>query len=215
MDETGGTRTLPGTAVRTGIAVRPGPVEPPGPDVLPGADPRPGKDALPGTDTWPGIAGPPGTDAAAGVGVLAGVGAAGGDESAGPEPDPIVATRVFTRDSLGQVCTLVRGAGVAATMTARRVEDLLIAVNEIVTNVVRHGGGTGTLTIRRQPTSLMIEVRDQGPGLPDTWVLERPAPDAIDGRGLWLARILCASLDVISSAGGVTVRMSMPCGLPA
>jgi anti-sigma regulatory factor (Ser/Thr protein kinase) len=116
-------------------------------------------------------------------------------------------TATFTRDTIGQVCTLVRAECVRADIAPRNVEDLLIAVSEIATNAIRYAGGGGSLTLRRVARGVLVEVRDDGPGLPASLVIGRPSPDAPDGRGLWLARLLCKDFDVVSTSRGVTVRM--------
>jgi anti-sigma regulatory factor (Ser/Thr protein kinase) len=116
-------------------------------------------------------------------------------------------TTTFTRDTIGQVCTLVRAECVRADIAPRNVEDLLIAVSEIATNAIRYAGGGGSVTLRRVARGVLVEVRDDGPGLPDSLVIGRPSPDAPDGRGLWLARLLCKDFDVVSTSRGVTVRM--------
>lgn len=67
--------------------------------------------------------------------------------------------------------------------------DLVIAVNELVTNSVKHGprGGRVRLAITRLDESLLfIEVCDDGPA---GGVVQRP-PDAAGGRGLHMVEFL-------------------------
>jgi anti-sigma regulatory factor (Ser/Thr protein kinase) len=113
---------------------------------------------------------------------------------------------MFTRNSLGKVCTLVRSAGVRSGLAPRAIEDLLISVSEIVTNAIRYGGGVGSVTVHRLARELLTEIRDHGPGLPDT-VASGGVP--ADG-GLRRAQLLCSRLDVLSSYQGVTVRIFTP-----
>jgi anti-sigma regulatory factor (Ser/Thr protein kinase) len=128
-----------------------------------------------------------------------------------PGTGQVAVTATFTRDSLGKVCTLVRTVGVRAGIAPRDIEDLLIAVSEVVTNAIRYGGGTGSITVRRLTGGLVAEIRDCGPGLPDTLTAGRLVPDIPVGGGLSRARLLCEKLDVLSSPLGVTVRMFTPC----
>ncbi len=125
-----------------------------------------------------------------------------------PESTPVTTT--FTQLTVGRVGTLVRAGCVAAGIAPRDVEDLLIAVNEIVTNAIRYAGG-GSITVRRVADGLLTEVSDTGPGLPDSVTIGAPASDATEWPGLWLARLMCKEFDIASSSSGVTVRMFTPC----
>ena len=116
-------------------------------------------------------------------------------------------TENFTRHSLGRICTLVRTDAIEAGVAPRDVEDLLIAVSEIVTNAIRYAGGAGSVRLQRLDRGLLTEIRDDGPGLPDGVLSERPSVDRADGRGLWLAQLLCPDMEIVSSAHGVTVRI--------
>jgi anti-sigma regulatory factor (Ser/Thr protein kinase) len=127
-----------------------------------------------------------------------------------PRPDPAVVTATFTRHCLGKVCTLVRSIAVDAGIAPRDIRDLLIAVSEIATNAIRYAGGAGSITLRRVADGLLVEISDNGPGLPDDLLMERPPQSALDGRGLWLARVLCRDFDIVSCPRGVTVRIFTP-----
>jgi serine/threonine-protein kinase RsbW len=91
-----------------------------------------------------------------------------------------------------------------------RLDDFVTAINEAMTNAVRHGGGWGEVRLWRRQ-HLVCEVRDRGPGLaePLTVPSTRPRPSATGGMGLWLAQELTDALDVSSGADGVRVRLTM------
>jgi anti-sigma regulatory factor (Ser/Thr protein kinase) len=91
------------------------------------------------------------------------------------------------------------------------LEDLLIAVSEVVTNAIRYAEGVGSITVRRLAGGMLAEIRDNGPGLPGGMVAGRPTPEVPVGGGLWRARLLCRDFDLISSSRGVTVRIFTPC----
>jgi MEDS: MEthanogen/methylotroph, DcmR Sensory domain len=62
-----------------------------------------------------------------------------------PPPPGDAAELEIDADTLRAVRRFVRGAAAAAPLTAERACDLVVAVNEIATNRVVHGGGRGRL----------------------------------------------------------------------
>lgn len=93
-----------------------------------------------------------------------------------------------------------------------RTADLVLAVNEVVTNSLRHGGGRGVLRIWRQGDSVVCEVRDEGTIDHPLAGRQRPDPNAGGGRGLWLANQLCDLVQVRSFPEGSVVRLHMRSG---
>jgi anti-sigma regulatory factor (Ser/Thr protein kinase) len=89
-----------------------------------------------------------------------------------------------------------------------RVEALELAVTELATNSVRHGGGGGTLAMWSEPGATVLEVSDSG-HLTDPLVGRR-RPDVAQegGRGVYLVNQLCDLVQVRSSRRGTTVRIT-------
>lgn len=84
--------------------------------------------------------------------------------------------------------------------------DYLLAVGEVTTNVVEHGGGYGELMLWRHPGKLVCQVRDEGPGFDDLQAgTQAPAGRATGGYGLYLARQLCDGVEIASQPGDTTV----------
>ena len=107
------------------------------------------------------------------------------------------------RDLRGLIAGLAQHVGLGSERTA----DLVLAVNEIVTNSVRHGGGAGTLRAWIDGDAVVCEVNDDG-YLDDPLVgRRRPRPDAMGGRGLWLANQLCDLVQVRNGVEGCVVRV--------
>jgi anti-sigma regulatory factor (Ser/Thr protein kinase) len=85
-------------------------------------------------------------------------------------------------------------------------EDVVLAVNELATNAVEHGGHEAELCLWTGG-ELVCEVHDRGmlgdplPGL------QPPHPSHPKGRGIWIARQLCDSLHVWADAEGTHVRV--------
>ena len=86
----------------------------------------------------------------------------------------------------------------------------MVAVNELLTNAVRHGGGTGRVAVWRSDGSVVCEVSDAGGGLTDLAAErpERPSADQPGGWGLWLAEELTDSFRLITGVEGTTVQVS-------
>jgi anti-sigma regulatory factor (Ser/Thr protein kinase) len=120
----------------------------------------------------------------------------------------------FTAADLGRVRGLVERAARLVGLSRTRSDNLVAAVNEVAINAILHAGATGSVTVEQSADGVSVEIRDHGPGLPSDLSTDRPPPDALGGRGLWLARRLCHHLNIASSPWGVTVRMFMPAGSP-
>ncbi|MFI7283436.1 ATP-binding protein [Micromonospora chersina] len=87
------------------------------------------------------------------------------------------------------------------------MEDFVLAVHELVTNVVRHGGGSGRLRLLRDVVSLSCQVIDHGPGA-DYAPIALPRPGIPGHRGLWLAQQLTDSLVIDSGPDGTTATVT-------
>jgi len=95
----------------------------------------------------------------------------------------------------------------AAGLRPDRVEDLVLAANELATNVVRHGDGRGSLQMWTDDGWLVCEVRDDG-CVDDPLVGTRTPPvDDTSGRGLWIVNQLCDLVEFRSGPSGTAVRM--------
>jgi anti-sigma regulatory factor (Ser/Thr protein kinase) len=97
-----------------------------------------------------------------------------------------------------------------------RADGLVLAVDEVVTNTLRHGGGSGILRAWREEGEVVCEVSDSG-RIFDPLVGRIRAPfDQPSGRGLWIANQLCDLLQIRSSRAGTVVRCRLgPAPTPA
>jgi serine/threonine-protein kinase RsbW len=98
----------------------------------------------------------------------------------------------------------------AVGLAGDHLEDFVLAVNELLTNVVRHGGGVGWLRLWCGTEDVVCEVSDGGPGLAAANVdrHERPAVGTVGGWGLWLADRLSDSMAVQTGESGTTIRIT-------
>ena len=95
-----------------------------------------------------------------------------------------------------------------AGLTGEHLEDFIVAVNELLTNAVRHGGGTGRVVVWCAEDSVVCEVSDHGAGLGPRVRADKPAPDQPGGWGLYLVRELTDTLDITTGPEGTAVRIS-------
>jgi anti-sigma regulatory factor (Ser/Thr protein kinase) len=97
-----------------------------------------------------------------------------------------------------------------AGLAGDRLEDFVVAVNELLTNAVRHGGGLGRVALWRQGDDVICEVSDSGVGLssPRPSQHVRPVAAQPGGWGLWLAEELTDTFQLRTGNGGTTVRVS-------
>ena len=92
----------------------------------------------------------------------------------------------------------------------RRIDDLVLAVNEMATNSVQHGGGGGRVRLWLDDGWLVCEVRDSGVISQPLLGRRSPSVDNENGRGHWMANQLCDLVQVHSSRSASTaVRLFM------
>lgn len=113
----------------------------------------------------------------------------------------------FAADDLPAVRGFVRTAAGAAL--GARVEDLVLVINELATNTIRHAGGHGTLRLWHHPRHVVSEVADAG-WIADALVGRRRAEiGATSGRGLWLVHQLSDLVQMRTGPGGTRTRVHM------
>jgi anti-sigma regulatory factor (Ser/Thr protein kinase) len=123
------------------------------------------------------------------------------------DPPADVPEFVFDTRGLAALRVLVRQLGTDAGFCETRIEDLVLAANEIATNSVRHGGGRGVLRVWTSGHTVVCDIRDAGQIDEPLVGRRRPLPDQIGGRGMWLVNQLCELVQVRSSAAGTIVRL--------
>ncbi|MGX6604352.1 ATP-binding protein [Micromonosporaceae bacterium Da 78-11] len=131
-----------------------------------------------------------------------------------PAPDSRLLDRRFGRDEIAVVRHDVSARLVAAGLTGDRLHGFVLAVNELITNVVLHAGGQGRIVVRLSGGSAWCTVTDSGPGIPARYLGEPAVPEAFEvgGRGVWLAYQLCDEVTVATGPIGTTIglRIQLP-----
>jgi anti-sigma regulatory factor (Ser/Thr protein kinase) len=125
---------------------------------------------------------------------------------------PVLLYQTFDRGFLTTTRHAVARQLSAAGLHGRAYEDFLLAITEVITNAVMHGGGQGDLRLWRIDGRLHCEVADRGPGsAPERLAgLALPSAHAVGGRGMFLVRQLCADVSIDSGPTGTTVRLTWP-----
>jgi len=125
-------------------------------------------------------------------------------------PPPALWLRFQRADQLATMRAFVTSHATQAGAAGRPVEQFVQAVNEITTNVIEHGGGSGVLQIWTGPDTMVCEVSDTGVGLRDPLAgYLPPAVNCPRGRGLWLARQFSDLVEVHSDSAGTAVRLHL------
>jgi len=122
--------------------------------------------------------------------------------------------RVFGADDITIIRHGARARLVDAGFGGDRLQAFVLAINEIITNVVLHAGGRGRIVLARSGPSVWCTVTDSGPGIPTRFQQPPEVPDAFDvgGRGIWLAHRLCDEVTLATGPIGTTIglRMALP-----
>ncbi len=137
------------------------------------------------------------------------------DEVAAPFSEPLPEAEVEPRVAVFQATTLaalrafVAREAIAAGLSERNRDGLVLAANEVATNSVRHGGGGGIIRLWQTEDALLCEIHDTG-HIEDPLVGRvRPAPEQLGGHGLWMANQVCDLVQVRTFPGGNVVRLHM------
>jgi anti-sigma regulatory factor (Ser/Thr protein kinase) len=126
-----------------------------------------------------------------------------------PEPPGGVEEMAFGVGQLDLVRSWAAQGAAASGLDSGRTSDLVIAVNEVATNSLRHAGGRGTLRMWQEGSILVCEVRDAGRIDLPLAGRQRPAFDQEGGFGLWLVNQLCDLVQMRTFPNGSVVRLHM------
>ena len=131
-----------------------------------------------------------------------------------PQASSMPSELVFSEHSLGEVRGWVSSQAAGAGLDPARTYDLVLAVNEIATNSVRHGGGQGRIRLWQEDQDIVCDILDAGHIRQPLAGRELPGREQAHGRGLWLANQVCDLVQIRSSAGGTVVRLRQRIAAP-
>jgi anti-sigma regulatory factor (Ser/Thr protein kinase) len=129
-------------------------------------------------------------------------------------PGRLVAEFDFGVTDLPEVRHLASIVAEDAGLPEEKADALSLALNEIATNAIVHGSPPNTLRIWVREEEIVCEVSDEGRGIDDPFAgEERPPAEATNGRGLWLARVLCDAVEIRNGLR-CTVSLHAAIGVP-
>jgi anti-sigma regulatory factor (Ser/Thr protein kinase) len=145
--------------------------------------------------------------------------ASGTGESAAYAPDrivetynvpliaPPVAESLNTPEAgLAEIRRFVSKYALHAGLEATRTEDLVLVVDELAANTVRHGGGSGKISIWTETGNVICQVSDHGRRM-SPLAGRIPAPlDQPGGRGLLMVNHLADLVRIHTTPAGTTIR---------
>ncbi|GAA0667472.1 hypothetical protein GCM10009535_54150 [Streptomyces thermocarboxydovorans] len=117
----------------------------------------------------------------------------------------------FGLAELAKLRLLVEECGAGVGLTEPRRSDFLLAVNEIASNAIEHGGGGGRLLLWKVGDELECRIADSGPGFTEAVVPESLTglDGATRGRGLYIARLVADRFNISAAAVGAVVTLAM------
>jgi anti-sigma regulatory factor (Ser/Thr protein kinase) len=131
------------------------------------------------------------------------------DQRPSAAPKALLST-TFVLTDLARVRREVTAVSRRCGLDDDQVEDWITAVNELMINVIRHGGGRGTLHLLLHD-QFTCEVTDDGPGFntsPYVPPTERPPLSDTGGMGLWVVGQMADYLLIDSGPAGTTIRIA-------
>lgn len=132
-----------------------------------------------------------------------------GHDLAAPAASPLPATAAEARGQVARalrVWTDDRGAAVGERARA----DILLAVSELVTNALRHGGGVTRFDAEMGDDVIRVTVGDRSADLPRHPDPERPRPRGEGGYGWFLVRELATGITLELGRTGKEIIVTLP-----
>lgn len=114
------------------------------------------------------------------------------------EPRDVHVARAHARSLLGSI-------------PPASAEDVLVVVNELVSNAIQHGVGPVTVAVTIEPREVVVAVTDHGPATPS---FRRPTAEDERGRGLRIVQRLTATWDVERVGDTKTITAVVRIGQP-
>jgi anti-sigma regulatory factor (Ser/Thr protein kinase) len=126
------------------------------------------------------------------------------------ERDVLLRERV-SAGGLAAVRDVIGDRAVRLGLPGADVRRFVLAVNEAVTNAIRHATGAGEVVVWYDGSRLVAKICDEGPGIEHAPATATPPVEALGGRGLWLIHQLVDQVGIVNTPGGALVRLEVSC----
>ncbi|REE98637.1 sensor histidine kinase [Thermomonospora umbrina] len=124
-----------------------------------------------------------------------------------PAPETGVAEHAFAGGGLPALRDRVAVEAARRGLPRDRILPLVTAVNEVATNIIRHGAGRGRLRLWADADEVVCDLIDPERALVDHFIGYRPPLPLQPGAGMWAVRRLCHIVEIRSGSAGTIVRL--------
>jgi anti-sigma regulatory factor (Ser/Thr protein kinase) len=125
-----------------------------------------------------------------------------------PAP-PGAAAMAYSLPQLHQLRGFVGAKALHLGLVGERVDDLVLAVNELASNSIRYADGRGTFRIWDDEGTIVCQVEDVGHITDPLAGRRSPRTFGDTSRGLWVVNQLCDLVQIRSSCQGTVIRLHM------
>lgn len=124
-----------------------------------------------------------------------------------PPPSEVPVELAFATGDLSALRRHVAQRAGGLPLAPDVVDHLVLCVDELATNSLVYGGGSGLLRTWCEPETFVCEVSDDGTIEDPLAGRQAPSMERLGGRGLWLTNQLCDLVQLRSGAAGTVVRL--------
>ena len=98
-----------------------------------------------------------------------------------------------------------------AGLPDQRIDDMALAVSELATNSIIHGGGAGTLRIWTADAQHICEIADRGKLIDPLVGTQAGSAGQLGGRGMLLVNLVADLVRVHTGEAGTVIRVHLAC----